>query len=115
MVRSSVPNEFAPCKAREFKTVSDPGFHATDFGFQVLDSTQFVSGIWILDSNRLWDSGFFELYSGFQSSGFRIPHANFSLIPKILIPLHGATERATVHRRGFVEGGGGVGGGVGLG
>ena len=45
-------SEFAPCKAREFKTVSDSGFHATDFGFVVLDSAQFVSGTWILDSIR---------------------------------------------------------------
>ena len=30
----------------------------------------FVSGTWILDSNRWWDSGIFELYSGFQIPGF---------------------------------------------
>ena len=28
---------------------------------------------WILDSNRQWDSGFLELYSGLQMLGFRIP------------------------------------------
>ena len=33
---------------------------------------------WILDSNRVWDSGFFELYSGLQSQRFRIPQAKFS-------------------------------------
>ena len=32
----------------------------------------FVNGIWILNSNRQWDSGFLELSSGFQSPGFRI-------------------------------------------
>ena len=31
----------------------------------------FVSETWILDSSRYWDSGFLELYSGFQSP--RIP------------------------------------------
>ena len=33
----------------------------------------FVSRRWILDSNRQWDSGFLELYSGLQMLGFRIP------------------------------------------
>ena len=57
----------------------------------ILDSTQwipdssywipvFVSGTLILDSNRWWDYGLFEMYSGFQSRGFRIPLANFSRI-----------------------------------
>ena len=42
----------------------------------------FVSGTWILDSNRLWDSEFLELYSGFHSSpGFRIPRAKIYRIP----------------------------------
>ena len=41
----------------------------------------FVSGTWILDSNRNWDSGFLELYSGFQSQGFRIPWGKISRIP----------------------------------
>ena len=30
-----------------------------------------LSGTWILDSNRLRDSGFFELYFGFQSPGLQ--------------------------------------------
>ena len=41
----------------------------------------FVSGTWILESNRQWDSGFLELCSGFQSTGFqisRIPESEFS-------------------------------------
>ena len=37
-----------------------------------------------VDSNRYWDSGFLELFSGFQSPGFRIPGAKISHIP-----LHG--------------------------
>ena len=55
---------------RESKTVLDSGFHAG-----ILDSRY-----WISDSlskelgSRIpilrWDSGFLELYSGFQSSGF---------------------------------------------
>ena len=32
----------------------------------------FFSGIWILNSNRRWDSGLLELCSGFQSPGFQI-------------------------------------------
>ena len=37
-----------------------------------------LSGIQILDSNRQWDSRSLELYSGFQSPGFRIPQGNIS-------------------------------------
>ena len=37
-------------------------------GLQALDFS-LRSGTWILDSNRLWDSGFLELYSRFQSPG----------------------------------------------
>ena len=51
-----------------------------DFGFQVLDSRFFVSETWIPDSNCYWDSGFLELFSGFQSPGFRIPQAKLSWI-----------------------------------
>ena len=46
----------------------------------------FVSGTWILDSNRLWDPGFLELFSGLQSQGFWIPQAKFSRIPKFEFP-----------------------------
>ena len=46
-----------------------------------------VSGTWILDSDRYWDSGFLELYSGYQSPGFQIPQAKISRIPS-----HGATQ-----------------------
>ena len=40
--------------------------------FYAVDSGFLVCGTWIPDSNRQWDSGFLELYSGFQSpdSGF---------------------------------------------
>ena len=34
-----------------------------------------VSGTWILDSNCKGDSGFLELYFGFQNPGFRSPQA----------------------------------------
>ena len=56
----------------EFKTVLDSGFHVVDSGFQVLDS-----------GHKQWnlDSGFLELYSGFQSPRFRIQRANVSQIP----------------------------------
>jgi len=46
----------------------------------------FVSGTWILDSNRLWDPGFLELFSGLQSPEFRIPQGKFSRIPKFEFP-----------------------------
>ena len=36
----------------ESKTVLDSGFHAVDYGFQVLDILVFVGGIWIPGSNR---------------------------------------------------------------
>lgn len=57
-------------------------------GFSVLDFE------WILDSNRLRDSRFFELYFGFESPvskeknfpGFRISQANISLIPEFEFP-----------------------------
>ena len=53
---------------RETKTVLDSGFHAVDSGFQ-------ISCQWTLDSgfHRKWDSGFIELNSRFQSTGFQIP------------------------------------------
>ena len=53
---------------------SDSKFHPVDFRFH-------VSATWIPDSNREWDSGFLELYSGLQSPGFRIPQAKISWIP----------------------------------
>ena len=62
-------------------------------------------GFWIpIVNGLLWDSGFVELYSGFQTPGFRIPQAKFSRIPdsiskKVLdsrmdIPLHGVSKRS---------------------
>jgi len=52
------------------------GFTISGTGFLI-----HVSGIWIPDSNRKWDSGLLELYSGFQTPGFWIPEANISQIP----------------------------------
>ena len=60
-------------------------------GVEVLDSGFFVSGTWILDCNRQWDSGFVELYSGFQSQGFRIPHAKVSRSPEFGFSYTGRT------------------------
>ena len=37
----------------------------------------FISGTWILDSNRLWDSGFLELFSRFQSPRFGFHKQSF--------------------------------------
>ena len=56
--------------ARQSKTVLDSGFNAAGSGFS-------VSGNWILDSNLYWNFRFLELYSGFQSPGFRIPDSGF--------------------------------------
>ena len=53
----------------------------------------FVSGIWILNSNRQWHSGFLELYSGFQSPGFWIPQAKISWIRESGIPYMGRKSR----------------------
>ena len=46
----------------------------------------FVSGTWILDSDLSWDSGFFELYSRFQSPEFQIPQAKISRIAESGFP-----------------------------
>ena len=77
-------------RARESKTVMDSRFHTVASGLQVMDSEFFVSRTWILDSNRLWDSGFLKLYSGFQSPGFRILQLKKLLDYGIRTPLHGA-------------------------
>ena len=62
---------------RESKTVS-LGFWITRHGFPALDSGFFDSETWIPDLNHKWDSGFLELYSRFQSPGFRIPQFKLS-------------------------------------
>ena len=43
----------------------------------VLDCGFFVCGIWISDSNRWWDTGFLELYYGFQRPEFWPPQQTF--------------------------------------
>ena len=65
--------EVAPC------TVLNSGFHAVDSRFQELDSSLCQ---WNLDSGfqSLMCPGLLELYSGFQSPGFRIPIAKFPWI-----------------------------------
>ena len=45
-----------------------------------MDYRFFVSETWIPDSNCYWDSGFLELFSGFQSPGFLILQAKLSWI-----------------------------------
>jgi len=51
--------------------------------------TVFVSGFWILGSNCLWDSGFLELYSKAQDSGFHKQNFPGFQIPQSLIPESG--------------------------
>ena len=55
------------------KTVLDSGVHAVDTGFEVVDSTLFQWNLY---------SGLLQLYFGFQSPVFRIPHAKISPIPE---------------------------------
>lgn len=59
-----------------------------NLGFWIL---VIVSKIWILDCNRWWDSAFLELYSGLQSSGFRILRGKISRIPEFGFPYIGQT------------------------
>ena len=72
-----------PPHVRESKTVLDSGFHAVDFGFQVLDS-------WLCHWNL--DSGFRRLV-GFRIPmvivGFRISRAKISRIPQSGFPYMG--------------------------
>ena len=58
---------FAPCK----RIQDSLGFLIPRCGFQIFQV--FVSGTLNLDPNRYWDSGFLELYSGFQSPRPSIP------------------------------------------
>ena len=62
-------NQIAPSKGTQ------TGFLPVDYW--ILDSGFFVSETWTQDSNRYWDSGFLELFSGFQSPGFRFPALKF--------------------------------------
>ena len=64
----------------ESKKVLDSGQHAVDSGFQALDFSLSQQN---LDSGfqSLVGSGFLEIYSGFQSPRFRIPHKKRSCIP----------------------------------
>ena len=73
---------------RESKTVLNCRFHAVNSGFQVLDFGFFVSGTWISDFIREWNSGFLELYSDSKAyaSGLWIPLAKISRIPESGFP-----------------------------
>ena len=71
---------------RKSKTVLDSwiprrGFRIPRTGFQPLSVE-----LGFFDSNRSWDSGFLEPYSGFQSPGFQIPQANISRIAESEFP-----------------------------
>ena len=57
-----------------FQWTLDSGLQIMDSGFQI-----FLSGPWIPDSNCYWDSGFLQLFSGFQGPGFRILQAKISV------------------------------------
>ena len=56
------------------------GFLAVDSGFQMMDSSFFLSGIWILGFNLQWDQHLDSLscISDLQSSGFWIPPIKFA-------------------------------------
>ena len=55
----------------------------------------FVSGTWILDSNRLWDPGFLELFSSLSVRPFRF---QFSPFPQKRLILRLAVFRITKPR-----------------
>ena len=54
---------FCPMNPRQ-SWILDSNLSIPDSWYWIPD---FVSEIWILDSNRKWDSGFLELYSRFQN------------------------------------------------
>ena len=54
-----------------------PDSKSQDSKFHKQKFPRFRNPAWIQDSNCYWDSGFLELYSGFQSPGFRIPQQKF--------------------------------------
>ena len=60
----------------------------------------FVSGTWILDSNRSWDSGFLEVYSRFQSPGFQISQAKISWIQESRFSFTGQKTQNHIQRKG---------------
>ena len=60
----------------------------------------FVSGTWILDSNRSWDSGFLEVYSRFQSPGFQISQAKISWIQESGFSFIGRKTHYHIERKG---------------
>ena len=67
------------------------GFLIPRCGFQIFQV--FVSGTLNLDPNRYWDSGFLELYSGFQSPRPSIPkEKNLFQIPESGYPYMGLSN-----------------------
>ena len=72
------------------------GFRIPVTGFQI-----FSSGTRFPDSNCQWDSRFLQLYSGFQTPGFRIPLAKISWIPGSGFPYMYKAGSKTVWGSGF--------------
>ena len=72
---------------RESKTVFNSGFWIPHRGFQI-PITGFQSLSMEIDSGsqNLRDSGFLELYSGFQNPGFQIPQSKISCTPESGFP-----------------------------
>ena len=60
----------------------------------------FVSGTWILDSNRSWDSGFLEVHSRSQSPGFEISQAKISWIQESGFSIIGRKTHYHIQRKG---------------
>ena len=79
---------------RESKTVSQSTSRIRDSSYWI---AVFVSRTFIPVSNRQWDSDFLELYSGFQSPGFRIPQAKISLITESGFPYMGGMEKIYIY------------------
>ena len=73
-------------------TVPRRGFRIRDTGYEFI-----VNGSWISDSNRKWDCRFLELYSLFQSPGFRIPQAKISLFRILQAKLSQILESVLPH------------------
>ena len=74
-------------QVKEFKKSWNLGFHAVDSRSQVLDSEFLVSGTWILDSDRLLDSGFRSLVEFRIPIASGIPDSGFQSLMRFRIPI----------------------------
>ena len=107
----------APCNKKGIQDVLalDSGFHGVDSGFQILDAdTLSVElGFRILNSSWWRDSGFLELYSWLQTTGFWIPKQKFVgfRFPQVIadcrirIPLHASSrgKRKSFYRKSELQ------------